>query len=176
MCKKARTLLIATAIGGLMLTAGAAMASQKAEINDLMGRDAVKAIDIMTSRGFKSVDTYNSPDDHTVIWWYNARTGQCVNTQSDKNRVIYVVEERYPKCNEAAGQAGGSEQSAGASSEPSKKAKKACAARFGGSSDIKSFTALKPGWWEIILKGEHGRKVACTVNNDGTIDDWVEMK
>jgi hypothetical protein len=176
MFKVTRPLIIATAIGGLMLAAGTAMAGQKAEINDLMGRDAVKAIDIMTSRGFKSVDTYNSPDDHTVIWWYNARTGQCVNTQSDKNRVIYVVEERYPKCNEAAGQAGGSEESAGTSSKPSKKAKKACGNRFGGNSDVKSFTPLKPGWWEIILTGNHGRKVACTVNDDGTIDDWVEMK
>jgi hypothetical protein len=176
MYKKARTLLIATAIGGLMLTAGAAMASQKAEFKDLVGRDAIKAFDIMTSRGFTSVDTFSTPDDYLVTWWYNARTGQCVNTQSKNNRVTSADEDRYPKCNEAAAQAGGSEESASTSSKPSKKAKKACGNRFGGNSDVKSFTPLKPGWWEIILTGNHGRKVACTVNDDGTIDDWVVMK
>jgi len=90
--------------------------------------------------------------------------------------VTSAAEDKHPKCAEAAAKAGGGDESAGTSSTPSKQAKKACASRFGGDLDIKSFTALKPGWREIILKGHHGRKVACTVNDDGTIDDWVEMK
>jgi hypothetical protein len=52
---KGRTLLIATALIGSMLTADAAIAGHQAEVNDLVGRDAIKAVDIMTSRGFASV-------------------------------------------------------------------------------------------------------------------------
>jgi hypothetical protein len=176
MHENVRHLLIVTAICGSMLTAGAAVAGQRAEVKDLVGRDAIKAFDVMTSRGFASVDTYTTSDDYLVTWWYNAKTGQCVNTQSKDNKVTSAAEDRNPKCVEAAAKAGGSEANAGTSSSPSKQAKKACVGRFGGDPDIKSFTALKPGWWEIILLGHRGRKVACTANDDGTIDDWVEMK
>jgi hypothetical protein len=104
---KTRTLIIAAAISGLMLGAGAASARQRAEINDLIGRDAIKAFDVMTSRGFTSVETYTTSDDYIVTWWYNASTGQCVNTQSKNSRVTSAVEDRHPKCDEAAAKAGG---------------------------------------------------------------------
>jgi len=70
---------------------------------------------------------------------------------------------------------GGEKSAQAASSEPSKKAKKACAAKFGGKFSIKTVTAGKPGWWEIILTGKKGRQVACTVEDSGKIGDWVEM-
>jgi hypothetical protein len=105
--------IIAATIGGLVLTAGAAMADQKAQVRDLVGRDAIKAFDIMTARGFESVDTFTTPDDHIVTWWYNPSTGQCVNTQSKNSRVTSAAEDRYPKCNEAASRAGGGGSSAG---------------------------------------------------------------
>jgi len=174
--KQVRTLFIATTIGGCLLAGNAAMAGQKAQFKDMVGRDPIKVFDVMTSRGFTSVDTYTTSDDYVVTWWYNAKTGQCVNTQSKDNRVTSADEDGYPKCTEAAAQAGGNQPSAGGASNPPKKARKACHHRFGDHSDVQSFTALKPGWWEIILTGKHGRKVACTVNNDGSIDDWVEMK
>jgi hypothetical protein len=158
-----------------MLTANAAIAAQKAEVSDLVGRDGIKAFDIMTSRGFESVDTYTTSDDYIVTWWYNAKTGQCVNTQSKDNKVTSAAEDKNPKCTAAAARAGSSGAGAGNSSTPSKQAKKACGSRFGGKHDISEVTPLKPGWWEIILTGHKGRKVACTVNNDGTIADWVEM-
>jgi hypothetical protein len=70
---------------------------------------------------------------------------------------------------------GGEQSTQAASSKPSKKAKKACAAKFGGKSSVKTVSALKPGWWEIILTGKKGRQVACTVDDSGKISDWVEM-
>ena len=95
-----------------------AAGGQKAEVKDLVGGDAVKAFDIMTSRGFTSVDSYTTSDDYIVSWWYNATTGQCVNTQSKNSRVTSAVEERHPKCDEAAAKAGGGgTSSAGASSD-----------------------------------------------------------
>jgi hypothetical protein len=90
----------------------AASTGQKAEVKDLVGRDAIKAFDIMTSRGFKSVDTFTTPDDRVVTWWYNASTGQCANTQSKNDTVTSATEDRYPKCTEAAAQAGGGASSA----------------------------------------------------------------
>jgi hypothetical protein len=171
----AKTLIIAAAIGGLTLTAGAAIAGQQAKFKDLVGGDAIKAFDTLTSRGFKSVETYNSQDGYTVTWWYNAKTGQCINTQSKDSKVEIADAGKYPKCDEAAAQAGGGNASQAVSTGPSKQAKKACAAKFGGKSKIKTVTALKPGWWEIILTGKKGRQVACTVDNSGKIGDWVEM-
>jgi hypothetical protein len=91
----------------------AAASGQKAEVQDLVGGDPVKAFDIMTSRGFTSVDTYTTSDDYLVTWWYNASTGQCANTQSKNNRVTSATEDRSPKCDEAAAKAGGGTSSAG---------------------------------------------------------------
>lgn len=91
----------------------AAAGGQKAEIKDLIGGDAVKAFDIMTSRGFTSVDTYNTSDDYVVTWWYNASTGQCVNTQSKNSKVTSATEDRNPKCAGAGSNAGGGANSAG---------------------------------------------------------------
>jgi hypothetical protein len=91
----------------------AASAGPRAEVRDLIGGDAIKAFDIMTSRGFTSVETYTTSDDYIVTWWYNASTGQCVNTQSRGGRVTSAVEDRYPKCDEAAAKAGGGANSAG---------------------------------------------------------------
>jgi hypothetical protein len=114
---KSRSLLIAAAITGLMLGAGAASAARKAEIKDLVGGDAVKAFDSMTSRGFAGVDPYTTLDDYLVTWWYNASTGQCVNTQSKNGRVTSAAEDRHPKCTEAAAQAGGGANSAAGSTD-----------------------------------------------------------
>jgi hypothetical protein len=91
----------------------AAASGQKAEVKDLIGGDAIKAFDIMTSRGFTSVDTYTASNDDLVTWWYNASTGQCVNTQSKNGRVTAAAEDRNPKCDAAAAKAGGGTSSAG---------------------------------------------------------------
>lgn len=175
MLHKTKILIIAAAIGGLTLTANGAMAGE-AKFKDLVGGDGIKAFDTLTSRGFKSVETTNTPDGFTVTWWYNSKTGQCINTEMKDNKVKTAYAGEHPKCAEAAKQAGGGEKTTqAASSESSKKAKKACADKFGGKSAIKTVSALKPSWWEIILTGKKGHQVACTVEDSGKISDWVEM-
>jgi hypothetical protein len=104
---KFRIVIIAAALSGLMLGAGASSAQQGAEFRDLIGSDPIRAFDVMTSRGFTGVDTYTTSDDYIVTWWYNASTGQCVVTQSRGSRVTSAAQDRHPKCNEAAGGAGG---------------------------------------------------------------------
>lgn len=66
---------------------------------------------------------------------------------------------------------------AAAAAAPSEVAKGACLYKIGVDAEVAQVSALKPGFWEIILQAKSGgRKVACTVNDDGTIADWVEMK
>ena len=60
---------------------------------------------------------------------------------------------------------------------PSEVAKGACLFKMGVDADIVQTSALKPGYWEIIMKAKSGNgKVACTVNDKGKVEDWVKMK
>lgn len=64
-----------------------------------------------------------------------------------------------------------------AAAAPSEVAKGACLFKIGVEADIVQTSALKPGYWEIIMKARSGaRKVACTVSDGGDVSDWVEMK
>ena len=58
----------------------------------------------------------------------------------------------------------------------SQQAQSACFGRFGNDSpQIAKVSPLKPGWFEVIIRGYSGRQVACTVDQGGVIADWVEM-
>lgn len=58
----------------------------------------------------------------------------------------------------------------------SERAQNACFQRMGAGAQIEKISDLKPGWFEVImLNPNNGRKSACTVNQQGIIDDWVEM-
>ncbi len=64
-----------------------------------------------------------------------------------------------------------------AAAAPSEVAKGACLYRFAEEGQIVTTSALKPGYWELIIQAKaRKRKAACTVNDDGTVADWVEMK
>jgi hypothetical protein len=64
-----------------------------------------------------------------------------------------------------------------AASGPSEVAKGACLYKIGVDAAIEQASALRPGYWEIIMQAKSGnRKVACTVNDSGVIADWVEMR
>ena len=64
-----------------------------------------------------------------------------------------------------------------AAAGPSEAAKGACLYKIGVDAEIAQVSALKPGYWELVMKAKSGhRKVACTVSDAGEIADWVEMK
>ncbi len=66
---------------------------------------------------------------------------------------------------------------AAADAGPTEAAKGACLFKIGADADIVQVSPLKPGYWEIIMKEKaSSRKVACTVDAEGNIEDWVEMK
>lgn len=73
--------------------------------------------------------------------------------------------------------AGHSATPAAAHSDVPEVAKGACLYQIGAEADIVQVSALKPGFWEIIMQEKASkRKVACTVDAEGNIQDWVEMK
>lgn len=60
---------------------------------------------------------------------------------------------------------------------PTEVAMGACLDRFGVDATIMQISPLKPGYWELVIQASSGRrKVACTVDSEGNIEDWVEMK
>jgi hypothetical protein len=71
----------------------------------------------------------------------------------------------------------GTAGTATAAAGPSEVAKGACLYKIGVDASIVQTSALKPGYWELILRAKSGRKkVACTVSDGGEVSDWVEMK
>lgn len=71
----------------------------KAKISDLKGMDAIKAIDVMTSRGFAGVvDSITSGE--TLYGIYDiAGTGQCVQLTNADNRVAIADDiGTHPNC------------------------------------------------------------------------------
>lgn len=66
-------------------------------------------------------------------------------------------------------------QTAAAGSAP-RTAQRACTDMVGVPVNIEKVSKLRPGFHEIIMKETgSGRRVACTVSDSGSIEDWVEM-
>jgi hypothetical protein len=64
-----------------------------------------------------------------------------------------------------------------AAAGPSEAAKGACLYKIGVEARIVQTSALKPGYWELIMRSNDGRKqVACTVSDGGEIAEWTDMK
>jgi hypothetical protein len=62
-----------------------------------------------------------------------------------------------------------------ASSAP-RAAQRACSDMMGEAVQIEQVSPLRQGYHEIIMKAANGpRRVACTVTDGGSIEDWVEM-
>jgi hypothetical protein len=55
-------------------------------------------------------------------------------------------------------------------------AQRACTDMMGGTVQIEQVSALRSGFYEIIMSAtDRARRVACTVSDGGSIEDWVEM-
>lgn len=71
---------------------------QVARYSDLRGADAISAIDRMTSRGFKNVDTITSANTIYGIY-YRSASQQCVQMTLADDRVYDIRDiETHPKC------------------------------------------------------------------------------
>ncbi len=55
-------------------------------------------------------------------------------------------------------------------------AKNKCLETFADKAEITSISPLRPGYWEVIMQSKVStRSVACTVNSDEYIEDWIEL-
>lgn len=88
----------------------------------------------------------------------------------DQNRHNQAYKDGYHAC-----EAGGDNQSGAQQQGGVHAAKQACHFQFGKSGHVQTVTPLKPGFWEIIVVDNSGRKVACTADGKGNVSDWVEM-
>lgn len=69
-----------------------------AKVSDLKGMNSIKAIDAMTARGFRSVDSITSGDTLYDIY-YNAKTHQCIQLTNANNHVVSVNDiGKHPNC------------------------------------------------------------------------------
>jgi len=76
----------------------ATKSASKAKISDLKGMSSIKAFDVMTARGFTSVDTLTSGSAIYGIY-YNAKTHQCVQLTNAHDRVESADDiHTHPKC------------------------------------------------------------------------------
>jgi hypothetical protein len=152
---------------------GAANNSPKpVDISDLYNTESTYAIKQLKSRGFDLMgQTHSQGFENT--WWFNRTTHQCFQLEAAGGRVMTLNSRRQENCHTPGGRSLG-KQSGGAVPQT---AKAACIKRFGVSQyeDIKTISPLKPGWWEIIVRGKNSRQVACTADQNGTIGGWVEM-
>ena len=81
------------------MNSGGSVAAGPVQTQDLVGTNAIRAVDVMTSRGFTSVDTFESGRDGQGAVWWNAKTRQCVQVISVSGRVDSVTDIRtHPNC------------------------------------------------------------------------------
>lgn len=67
-------------------------------ISDINGMDSIRAIDEMTARGFRNVDSFSSGNSLYGIY-FNPRTRQCVQLTNANSRVLDARDIRiHPKC------------------------------------------------------------------------------
>ncbi len=72
--------------------------ASKVKLSDLKGMDSIKAFDVMTARGFKSVDSLTAGE--TIYGtYYNAKTHQCVQLTTAHDRVESIDDvPSHPQC------------------------------------------------------------------------------
>jgi hypothetical protein len=86
------------AVTGAMSGGGGGGRAAPARINDLAGMDAIRAIDVMTERGFRDSDSFGSGETRYGIFW-RAASRQCVQLTFADNRVVAANDiGTHPKC------------------------------------------------------------------------------
>jgi hypothetical protein len=64
----------------------------------LIGMDGIRAFDVMTERGFVSVDSLTAGNEIYGTWW-KASTRECVQLNSRDGRIVAVEKvPSHPKC------------------------------------------------------------------------------
>lgn len=138
-----------------------------AGVSDLYNSAENYAKQQLRGRGFNQVDAQPGAQFNNT-WWLNTNTDQCFQLKTASGKVMTLTAQPPPDCRAPDG---AQNRPGGIPQAP----QTACLKRFGepGYRQIKTVTARKPGYWEVIISG---RQVACTVDQYGSIADWVNMQ
>jgi hypothetical protein len=147
--------------------------SAPVNVSDLYNSAEGYARQQLGARGFQQVGEQLGGQFNNS-WWLNANTHQCFQLETADGKVMTLNSIPPGNCHAPNGQQGNAQNP---STGLPQAAKAACFGRFGepGYQRIKMVSPLKPGFWEVIILGRQGRQVACTVDQYGSITDWVNM-
>lgn len=178
-------------MGGIILIVGAvglAQAKPPAGLADLVGMRGSSLDNEMSNRGFELARTQG-----TQFWW-NASSGTCAAVSIGNGRVARIDTATPQQC----GKTGRDHASqgfdcnapdvseadryrcqpsgtTGSQSDGRATAIKACQDAFGPGGKLGTVSALRPGFWEVILSDNYGRKVSCTGRAEGRVEQWDEL-
>jgi len=143
------------------------------DVSDLNNGAENYAKQQLSARGFNQVGEKLGAQFNNT-WWLNANTNQCFQLETAGGKVMTLNPTSPTYCHAPNGQQGNTQNP---STNLPKAAETACFRRFNepGHQAIKTVSPLKPGFWEVIITGKQGRQVACTVDQYGSISDWVNM-
>lgn len=137
---------------------------------DLIGAKAAGGESDLQSRGYTWVRTITEGNSKLGFWWKPGRSG-CIQVTTSDGRYSAIRDVNTSQCSQG-GNLNSGQATAGGISD---KAMNACNMFMKGEKGrFVSSTALKPGWQEVILRYNAG-EYACTVNNDGRVDGFVQM-
>ncbi|WP_313441392.1 hypothetical protein [Novosphingobium sp.] len=179
------------AIGGAVLVAGfvgLAQAKAPTGLADLIGVRGSSLENELSNRGFEFARSQGAQ------FWWNASTRTCASVSIGNGRVARIDTATPQQC----GKSGGGQASQGfdcnapdvseadryrcqpgAGARPQTggraAAVKACQDAFGPNGKLGTISALRPGFWEVILSDNYGRKVSCTGRAEGQVEQWDEL-
>lgn len=96
--------------------------------------------------------------------------------ETDSNRTFKCTFNRDGEFVDVDVKSHGGGHGSGSSGDIPRSARNRCTNTFGNSPEVTSVSALRPGYWEVIMQDRNGpRSVACTVTSDSEIEDWIEL-
>jgi hypothetical protein len=149
---------LALAVAAIAANIAVSASATPADLVGIVGVRGSSLENVMDERGYTFAKAQGPQ------YWWNAQTHTCAAISISQGRVSRVNDASPAQCGKQEAHHGD-----GAA------AVRGCQDAFGGNGRLNSVTALRPGFWEVILTDNYGRKVACTGKSDGMVEEWAEL-
>jgi hypothetical protein len=187
---RASVTLAAAMICLMGLASTEAFAQTPPGLGDLVGMRGGSLDGEMENRGYDLARTQGAQ------YWWNSDSRVCAAISISNGRVAKIRSATARECGKSGAaansrpfdcnapdlseadryrcpQGGGSAAAAGGAGRDS--AIRACTDAFGPNGRLGAVSALRQGFWEVILSDSYGRKVSCTGRSDGRVEQWDEL-
>ncbi len=138
---------------------------------DLIGAKAAGGESDLQSRGYTWVRTATQGNSKLSFWWKPNRSG-CIQVTTSDGRYSAIRDVNASQCGQ-----GASTSAAASNSGKAPTAAIAACNKFAGEGydgTIMSQSAMKPGWWEIVIRYEENR-YACNVSSAGKVESFNKL-